>query len=61
MSNDFIAGRLKQFSHQWTLITSDQFILDSVSHYKIEFVAGFPQQEEKGNMFFYPGTTYNSK
>lgn len=45
MSNDFIAGRLKQFSHQWKLITSDQFILDSVSHYKIEFVAGFPQQE----------------
>ena len=45
MSNDFIAGCLKQFSSQWKLITSDRFILDSVSHYKIEFVAGFPQQE----------------
>ena len=45
MCNDFIAGRLKQFFPQWKLITSDHFILDSVSHYKIEFVAGFPQQK----------------
>ena len=45
MSNDFIAGRLKQFFPQRKLITSDHFILDSVSQYKVEFVAGFPQQE----------------
>ena len=45
LSNDFIAGRLKQFSSQWQHITSDPFILDSVQHYKIEFVAEFPQQE----------------
>ena len=44
MPNDFIAGHLKQFSHQWKLTTSDHFILDSVYH-KIEFVACFPQQE----------------
>ena len=45
LSNDFIAGRLKQFSFKWQHITSDPFILDSVQHYKIEFVAEFPQQK----------------
>lgn len=32
-----IAGRLKQFSSHWTNITSDIFILNSVTGYKIEF------------------------
>lgn len=45
LSNDCIAGRLKHFSSQWQNITSDHFILDSVTQYKIEFAAGFPQQE----------------
>ena len=45
LSNDFIFGRLKQFSSQWQHVTSDPFVLDSVQHYKIEFVAEFPQQE----------------
>ena len=45
LSNDNIAGRLKQFSSQWQHITSDTFILDSVHHYRIEFVAAFPPQE----------------
>jgi len=44
-SNDCIAGRLKHFSSQWLNITSDYFILDSVTQYKIEFAAAFPQQE----------------
>lgn len=30
---------------QWQNITSDHFIPDSVTKYKIEFAAGFPQQE----------------
>ena len=41
LSNDFIAGCLKQFSSQWQHITSDPFILDSVQHNKIEFLAEF--------------------
>ena len=45
LSNDCVAGRLKQFSSQWQNITSDHFILDSMTQYKIEFAAGFPQQE----------------
>lgn len=45
MSNDCIAGRLKHFSSQWQNITSDHFILESVTQYKIEFAEGFPQQE----------------
>lgn len=44
MSNDNIGGRLKQFFPQWCCLTSDQFILDSVQHYKIEF-AQLPEQE----------------
>ena len=45
LSNDCIAGPLKQCSSQWLNITSDYFILDSVTQYKIKFAAGFPQQE----------------
>ena len=45
MSNDCVAGRMKHFSFQWQNITSDHFILDSVTQYKIEFAAGFPQQK----------------
>ena len=45
VSNDCIAGRLKHFSSQWQNITSDHFILESVTQYKIEFAEGFPQQE----------------
>lgn len=45
MSNDCVEGRLKHFSSQWQNITSDHFILDSVTQYKIEFAPGFPQQE----------------
>ena len=44
MSNDKIGARLKQFFLQWRCLTSDQFILDSVQHYKIEFVQ-YPEQE----------------
>ena len=44
MSNDNIVGRLKQFFPLWRCLTSDQFILDSVQHYKIEF-AHLPEQE----------------
>lgn len=45
VSNDCIAGQLKHFSSQWLNITSDCFILDSMTRYKIEFAARFPQQE----------------
>ena len=45
LSNDGVAGRLKHFCSHWQNITSDHFILDSVTQYKIKFAAGFPQQE----------------
>ena len=45
VSNDGVAGRLEHVSSHWQNITSDHFILDSVTQYKIKFAAGFPQQE----------------
>lgn len=39
-----IAGRLRQFSLHWKSITSDTFILNSVTEYRIEFEIGEPLQ-----------------
>lgn len=35
----FRAGGLQDFSHEWSKITSDPFILDTIAHYHIEFDA----------------------
>ena len=40
MSNDCVAGRLKHFSSQWQNLTSDHFILDSMTQCKRELAAG---------------------
>jgi len=37
-------GRLKLYSHNWEKYTSDQYILDAVAGYKIEFANGAPSQ-----------------
>lgn len=35
----FRAGGLQDFSHEWSKITSDPFVLDTIAHYRIEFDA----------------------
>ncbi len=39
-----IGGRLRSYSHVWEKYTSDQYILSTVSGYKIEFINKAPYQ-----------------
>ena len=38
-----VGGRLAHFTRNWKQISNDQWILDTVSGYKMEF-QGYPQQ-----------------
>ena len=42
----FKAGQVKNYIHNWELLTSDPVVLDAIKHYPIEFAAHRPEKEK---------------